>query len=142
MLLSWSSRSLALLDSPAHGLSLHKDKAGTPEMLSSAARAVLAAGCTSQALIAAAQVWAYLAGRAVIGSRALWVQAQQHQQAVEAARAEAQAARQELEDLTQKHDELYSQIGSYKQHIDDLTDVMDSTEAARAVAAQETSELR
>ena len=70
------------------------------------------------------------------------MQAEQHQQAAEAARAEAQAARQELEDLTQKHDELYSQIGSYKQHIDDLTDVMDSTEAARAVAAQETSELQ
>ena len=69
-------------------------------------------------------------------------QVQQHQQAVEAAKAEAQAAQQELDDLTQKHDELYAQIGSYKQHIDDLTEVMDSTEAARAAAVQESGDLR
>ena len=69
-------------------------------------------------------------------------QVQQHQQAVEAAKAEAQAAQQELDDLTQKHDELYAQIGSYKQHIDDLTEVMDSTEAARAAAVQESVDLR
>ena len=71
-----------------------------------------------------------------------WVQVLQHQQAAAAAKAEAQAAQQELEEQSHKHDELYSQIASYKQHIDDLTEVMDGTEAARAAAAQESADLK
>ena len=64
------------------------------------------------------------------------------QQAAEAASSDASAARAELEEVAAKRDELYVQIGAFKQHMDEVTEVLDGTEAARAAAAQEAAQLR
>ena len=64
------------------------------------------------------------------------------QQAAEAAQAEADAARTEAEEAGARRDELYAQIGAFKQHVDEVSEVLDGTEAARAAAAQEAAQLR
>ena len=64
------------------------------------------------------------------------------EQAAQAAQSDAAAAKAELEETVAKQDQLYAQIGEFKQHMDEVTEVLDGTEAARAAAAQEAIQLR